>query len=199
MNDELDTLRYTMKRLLAAIVFVCFLVGAGAGVFAALAAGMSALSDFSGPRAVPAATVPSAASTPSSSAAGIPASPSGQSPSESGSGSASGFASGSSQQAVHPGLSQVGGPDSTAGSTQTTASSGTDSVHGRFYSPVGEAIDQGGVVLGDKVQQGFGHLLAKVLHVLFLEQPAGVSEPAASPAGQRSAVNGGMGDGNSNG
>ncbi|MCL6627595.1 MAG: hypothetical protein K6T68_13535, partial [Alicyclobacillus shizuokensis] len=153
MNDELESLWRTGKRLLAAVVFVCLLVGAGSAVVTALAAGINSLSQFSANRG--AATSPSAP---------VSAQPEGYANrTATGSNAATGGNDGADLglASAGDGVSGVGGAPADSASEAGAAGTGSvsSSQGGQFYSPVGEAIDQGGGVLGDKVQQGFGHLL----------------------------------------
>ncbi|MBX6351849.1 MAG: hypothetical protein IRZ10_00835 [Thermoflavifilum sp.] len=50
-----------------------------------------------------------------------------------------------------------------------------DDVQDTLQSPVTAALDQGGVVLGERVQTGFGHFVARLFEVLFLEEPRGTT------------------------
>ncbi|WP_067931019.1 hypothetical protein [Alicyclobacillus kakegawensis] len=172
MNDELESLWRTGKRLLAAVVFVCLLVGAGSAVLTALAAGINSLSQFSAGRG-PSASASAPASTQPGAYANAAATVSNAVTGGS-DGAVSATESADGQGASTLGGASAGGSASEAG-TDAGAGSVSSSQGGEFYSPVGEAIDQGGVVLGDKVQQGFGHLLGSVLRALFFEQPAGTA------------------------
>ncbi len=46
----------------------------------------------------------------------------------------------------------------------------SDDILGQMHSPIGDAIDDGGVYVGQRVQQAFGSMLKGVLSTLFLEQ-----------------------------
>jgi hypothetical protein len=222
MNEGWDSVRLTAKRVLAAVVFVLLLIGGGATVLSALAAGMTALSNIgvSGPRQGTVQPVSTAAGSGATGGAG----PTGQTgaggvSSTGGNGGAGGggevgaalgstgsgngtagaigsnqTATGSNPPAVVPGNSDA----QTAVNSSSGPSSGGAAdadASDRFYSPVGEAIDQGGVILGNQVQDGFGHFLANMLHVLFLEQSAPADATAPVGAGASGAGTGDSGRG----
>ena len=54
----------------------------------------------------------------------------------------------------------------------------SDGILSKMHSPIGDAMDNGGVVVGQKVQQAFGSMLKGVLTTLFLEQN---DNPAPGP------------------
>lgn len=151
-----NEIRRLAKRMLAAVLFVLLLMGGGAAAFTALAAGISALSDASANLS----TVQVVSVTPGT---GL-------------------------TQGVQSPSSSLQAPNQTSGVTnETKTQSNIESPYGtpsasvtmadqwdynlsHMHSPVGDAVDAGGVVIGQKVQQVFGGLLSGLLQTLFLEQ-----------------------------
>jgi len=166
-------IRRLAKRALAATLFILLLIGGGAAAFTALAAGISALSDaviVNRPLAlttmapdsskvvqVPLSPTPTSASTYNGSS--MP-------PTNSASANPAPTSADNSNMVNNPVLET---PYSTTTGTVTAADQWNyDLTH--MHSPVGEAVDNGGFVLGQKVQQVFGGLLGGLLQTLFLEQ-----------------------------
>ncbi|MCL6636995.1 MAG: hypothetical protein K6T26_03510 [Alicyclobacillus sp.] len=156
------------KRGLAAVLFCLLVVGASAAALTAVAAGIRTLSAATSPQAVPATSGwPGAAGRRADAsygdAGGTPAVPG---EGQWGTDTASGLGMGPS--AAGSGVGATGG-------------------WSRAYSPVTHALDAGGVALGLRVQNAFGHLLSGVLQTLFFEQ---IDSPVDHFTGAGSGISG---------
>jgi hypothetical protein len=163
MGNELSQWGRYIRIGVSGLVFVALLVGGGAAALSALAAGLNALSG--GGNAIaqqvassPTVTQPQTAHTQKAQTQKAQTSDA------------------SSAAVTHrPVPSQSSGELTASGeSTQSTSSDSG------LTSPIGDAIDSGGVIIGNHVQSAFGHVLSHVLDVLFMEQQtssSGGSQP----------------------
>lgn len=154
MSESWLALQRIAKRGLAAGLFLLLLLGGSAAALSILAAGISALSGVGATAAYPAAGL----STGTPTAAALP--PAAQTQ-NSPSGNASATVNGAG---VVPGAS-------TAYAAGISRSNQFSNQLDQMHSPIGAAIDSGGVLLGNRVQSLFGSVLSGVLQALFLEQP----------------------------
>ncbi len=147
MENDLSVWGRYLRVGISGLLFIGLVIGGGAAALTALGAGLNALAGGHVAVSQQIASVPSAtalaqtATTPTKTTTA----PSQATSTEATSGS------------------------TTASSTPAAASGGQQSGSG-LTSPVGEAIDTGGVVIGEHVQSAFGNLLSHVLNVLFMEQ-----------------------------
>ncbi|GGJ09391.1 hypothetical protein GCM10010885_18120 [Alicyclobacillus cellulosilyticus] len=154
MDPWLATLKRGLKHAIAGAVFIILLVGGTAMVLSAIAVGISSLAAaYPGQAARPADLAAEAALPPQSPAGDAQAFP----PQDE-----------SSRAPSRTGIAAHGA--SLAPSTT-------------MYSPLGAAIDEGGVVIGNHIQRAFGSLLSGLLQTLFLEQPGGEASGRAGAAG----------------
>jgi hypothetical protein len=144
MHKSVEELRRKLKLLLAGGLFCVLLMGAAAGSFAGLAAGISALSNADKPLPVVMVTPPETEQPPAA------------------------------YTNPNPSYEVPYGYD--VPQTESTIPSDALSQQlDRMQSPIGDAVDTGGVLLGNRVQDAFGNMLAGVLKTLFLERPDGTS------------------------
>jgi|SRR5579875_1295714 len=148
-----------LKRGLAGLLFILLLLGGSAAVFSLLAAGISQLSNsYREPQPVVAVTTAKQTTNPNDGQQNQAQTPSVQYPNVS---------NGSTQY--------LQGQDSVDNVTPNaaSASSGQDASNDAFthmHSPIGDAMDNGGVYLGQQIGRTFGSLLKGALQTLFLEQ-----------------------------
>jgi hypothetical protein len=158
MGNELSQWGRYIRIGVSGLVFVALLVGGGAAALSALAAGLSALS---GGRTAMAQQV---ASTPTVTQRQTVTTQTAQT------------SHASSVAATEHSVPAQSSGEMTA-SDASTQSTSSDS---GLTSPIGDAIDSGGVIIGNHVQSTFGHVLSHVLDVLFMEQgtsSSGGSQP----------------------
>lgn len=172
MDESWSRLQQLLKRGFAAALFVLLLVGGSAAAFCAFAAAMTALSGRPDVTVVPSTTVAQATgTTDQSGSAQLPA----QTPAN----------ADTWPTQTTPGTTQPAQP------TGTSASSGlSDSGTDGYYSPVGDAIDSGGVVLGMRLQHAFGSLIGGLLQTLFLTQKQPVTQAVGSTGTYNDATQG---------
>ncbi|MBX5436371.1 MAG: hypothetical protein IRZ33_04045 [Alicyclobacillaceae bacterium] len=181
MNVWTELGRY-LKRGLAMILFVLLLIGGGTSALMAVAAGVSALSRASAPQGVP---------THTGAWLGGHAGDAG----EAGTGGSPPGTSGTAGIDATPGEIGTSGTQSAAAAgqmqsgTTIAAESWSDRINDRIdhmHSPLGAAIDSGGYVIGNRMEQAFGSLLAGVLQTLFLERPntSAVAGEGSAAAGE---------------
>jgi len=167
MNPTIEKYQRVLKTTLAALLFILLLVGGSAAAFSALAAGISTLSGVTHGMVAAGAPAPTIVSAPS------PA---------------------TTTAAVKPSrsTSSIDLPPIVYNTAATEASPATiarqlNAQIDQMHSPIGEAIDNGGVVVGEGIESTFGHFLSGILQTLFLEQsnaqPATTLPPSTtSPA-----------------
>lgn len=190
MDANLKNLQKIIKHAVAGTIFVALLIGGSAAVFSAAAAGVTALST----------TDSSSSSSYSSSTTRSSTSSLDNQPSQNPVSSPSTQNNPGAASSNPIGLSgQIGSfpPQSTAGvSTSSQVMSVgdfTDRLNNQLvhsHSPVSEALDSGGVMLGNKVSHSFGHFLSNVLQFLFVEQSDGSTTGTAPQAGSSGTLNG---------
>jgi hypothetical protein len=183
MNDSpLKNMTRLAKRGFAGILFGLLIVGACAAAFAALAAGITSLSSLTGQKAVSAVAL-NQGSSPGQSAVSNSSLQGGTSSTQtytwvspstqSASSSLPNGQNNGQTPTIYPNSTQVEIPAaSITASNVNSASTNLDDPWGitHMHSPIGDAIDSGGVMLGEHVQHTFGSLLKGVLQTLFLEQ-----------------------------
>ncbi|GMA52136.1 hypothetical protein GCM10025857_34930 [Alicyclobacillus contaminans] len=150
----------------AAALFIALMIGGCSAAFSMFAEAMRALSGWTG--SVPVSVQHSDASTTGRTTSVLMGS-------EGTGGLAGGAAASGGDQ---------GGGGGLGGASVATAASAIDVLNermDRMYSPVQHALDEGGVLLGDQVQQSFGQVLAGVLQTLFVEQLPGTAEGSGQP------------------
>jgi hypothetical protein len=141
MSNGLERLSQYIKRGLAATMFTVMLVGSCAAALSALAAAVSALSgNYNNGDRQMAVSTQVPVSTPT-------AAPTGH---------------------VSDGAQATAQPQPKAASVDVMDQ--LNAKVDRMHSPIQEALDYGGVVLGDKVQDSFGEILSSLLQTLFVEQ-----------------------------
>lgn len=172
MNEEMKRVSEFAKKLVAAGLFLVLLTGGAAAVLSVLAAGLNTLS------ARPSAPVQQVTSAQSGTLQNGNGSASGYSGSNSGYGSSAGSGNGSAQGSLSGTGSGSGGSSASPSGTGVLQSGETQAV--TMTSPVGEALDKGGVVVGQQVQQAFGNVLSNMIRVLFVERPETYSTSSAS-------------------
>lgn len=168
MNEELKYLSTYAKKTVAAVLFLFLLIGGAAAVLSVMAAGLNALSGPAG-FSVSASTHNTSSSTGSGSGTTTtPAQNSTGNP-----GGNSGWVQGSSGATTTPSTPapQQSNPATGTALAQGQTGTQTQGTQTTLETPVVEALDRGGVAIGNRVQQTFGNVLAHVLQVLFVERP----------------------------
>ncbi|QQE77351.1 hypothetical protein [Alicyclobacillus sp. SO9] len=169
MNEEIRRVSEFAKKLVAAGLFLLLLTGGAAAVLSVLAAGLNTLSTKPSLSAVHAATGPSGI------AAGV-----------SGTTGSNAQYPGSTGNHVSQGQGQAGSGGTNSTSSGVGSASHTGAVPSEqsqavtMTSPVGQALDRGGVVVGEHVQQAFGNVLSGMIRILFLERPQASTTPQSS-------------------
>lgn len=180
-HSSMENMARLGKRWLAGILFGLLIIGACAAAFVALAAGLTSLTSLTTHRSI---LNVNATGTVAQSGSGSGSSPTSASYT---------WVSPNNPLTVPSGQNNIQRPtiysntnSNLNGAGQTTIQlSPTTTVTGagdpsltsddpwgitHMHSPIGDAIDSGGVLLGDHVQHTFGSLLKGVLQTLFLEQ-----------------------------
>ncbi len=162
MDHSVALIRFWLKRGLAMGLFIALLLGASATAFYALAAGITALSGFSA-SAVNAA--PTTFITPSA----VPVT--------------------SVPATANNGGPAVSAANSTPVSQPSATSTATSALTTNLASnSVTAAIDGGGFVLGNRIEQSVGSVLGGVLSTLFLDRSTGTSQSTGGPSVQTSSA-----------
>lgn len=199
MDWQIKSVQRVAKQIVAGTIFVTLLLGASAAVFSALAAGITSLSNADSYTSTttftthPPVSGSSASTTGTGPIGSTETNPGGTNP-VSTSSRLTNSGDGSPVQ-LNGGLSS--GP-------QATAAAATGQVAGNLnwgdrisnslahmHSPVTEALDSGGVTLGNQLSHSFGHVLSNLIQFLFVEQADGSSgsnSGAASPSSSSSSA-----------
>jgi hypothetical protein len=178
VDDLLMELKHRAKQCLAAVLFITLLIGASAAALALLAAGISTLSS---PRtlsiAYPSGQYPTAVQPGTTS--GLTNRPQSageytnqtQAPSNTGEPYTSDLGSGGGGTAdSNAGSPQITTPNTQITTPNTNVAGDSNGNVERTHSIIGEALNNGGVVLGNHIQQLFGNIVAGIMQTLFLEQ-----------------------------
>ncbi|WDL96325.1 hypothetical protein [Alicyclobacillus sp. ALC3] len=167
-------IRHGLKHGLAMFLFLGILLGGGTAAFSLLAASIATLSNLSSNTQIVGVT-PSAAQSSVGQSGGqssltrtsstVTAPPQGS----------TGTATSSNTTSTGPGnsLPASTGESAWTGGNQTTGQSVINQLNNQvdhMHSPLMGVVDSGGVVVGDRVQAAFGHVLASFVKALFLEQ-----------------------------
>jgi hypothetical protein len=173
VDDLLIELKHKAKQCLAAVLFITLLIGASAAALTLLAAGISTLSSsrtlsiaYPGGRNPATGADASATSALSNRTQGSDGydnrSQASLSTDESFT-SDLGTGIGDSANTSNP-------PSSTSSVPSTNFADDINRKVEHMHSPIGEALNNGGVVLGDRIQHAFGNIVAGILQTLFLER-----------------------------
>lgn len=157
MNTVLIDIRKKLRYFLALLLFLGILIGGSAAALAVLAAGISAISSPSRTISVSSSTTRTVQSTAPK---------------------VSGQATNSSVITKPTTTSIV-----SSGAGHVDFSQRLNNQIDHMHSPIGDAIDNGGVALGNQVQTIFGNVLSGVLKSLFLEQPDHASTTTVTSQG----------------
>ncbi|RIV25855.1 hypothetical protein D2Q93_05460 [Alicyclobacillaceae bacterium I2511] len=154
MNRSMMRVKRWLKHGVAVLLFTFLMVGAGAAALSAFAAGISLLSKVQGPSLMPLA-VPVQTSSQGQATSSVPALPT---------------TTGTALAQVPPqDLPPFQEPTASTSQRQNLVSQLNQQLDA-MHSPVGNALDSGGVLMGQTIEQTFGSVLAGVLKTLFLEQ-----------------------------
>jgi hypothetical protein len=163
MNETLSDLKGKAKHLLAGFLFVSFVIGGCGAAFSLFAAAISSLQNVDTRYVEPV----------------VVASP------RAGSAGTAGLAgsAGTAGLAGPKGAAQLPGSTTRypALPTQTDgALTQPDEPLSHMHSPIGDAMDNGGVYVGTRIQAAFGNMLKGVITTLFLEQNDGTVQGGAT-------------------
>lgn len=162
MSGSWSEIRQWLKHIVAGTIFTLLLLGASAAVFSALAAGISALSSADKEIPVPTnmQTIPTNENTTgnmvSRSYSGNTGTPN------------NGLGALPLQEYANQPSYDVNAEPSANVPMDPEQQWNYELDH--MHSPIGDAMDSGGVYVGERIQETFGHLLKGVLQTLFLEQ-----------------------------
>lgn len=161
-TSALQEAQKVAKRTLALMLFLGILLGGGTAAFSLLAAAIGALSNLSAYPQPVTVTVPATAPATTSGGAG-------GTPSVNLTTSENPSSSSANSSSTAPGSGESGW-NSTAPTTGTSAVNRLNNEISHMHSPIMGMVDSGGIAVGNKVQNAFGHVLSGLIKALFLEQ-----------------------------
>jgi hypothetical protein len=174
MNEEMRRVSEFAKKLVAAGLFLLLLTGGAATVLSVLAAGLNTMSTK------PSVSVGQMTNAGSQTSRTQTGSQNGLQPGGSvGSGNSQGQGSVGGTQGTIPG-SQSGSANGSSSKSGTGLTQAGQSQDVTMTSPVGQALDRGGVVVGQHVQQAFGNVLSSMIRILFIERPERYAKSSSS-------------------
>lgn len=187
MDNQIKSVQRLAKRIVAGTIFVTLLLGASAAVFSALAAGITALSNANSYNSTTQATLSGSASKNETGVTGSTEANAGvttttTSPMISSGGSSpvgltGSLPSGPGQPMQNPAATGYNGQVAGNLNWGDRVSNSLDHMH----SPVTEALDSGGVTLGNQVSHSFGHVLSNLIQFLFVEQADSSNSANSTP------------------
>lgn len=163
MQNQFDDWLHMAKHVFAGAIFVLLVIGGCAAVFSAIAAGINGLNNLDARQPQTTVTISVPAGTSNANGSSVTDLQPGQ--------------------ALSPPVEYPNTPVIPAPSTSTGATGADQNVMNsevaHLTSPVGDAIDSSGIIIGNRLQQTFGSLLKGLLEALFVEQTTSVTETGA--------------------
>jgi|GEM_PF-4510707 len=170
MHSEWQNLSTYLKKAVAAVLFLLLLIGGAAAVLSAAAATLDSLS---GPNPAVVVSSSAGATTEGTSFASGETSPTQTDGTSAQPGTTQPGTTPSQGTQSQGAQSQAQTSDSQPKATSSTASAASQDV---METPVVDALDKGGIIVGNSVQNVFGDILANALQVLFVERPVPVNQ-----------------------